>query len=296
MAATFRGSAPALVTPFKDGAFDEAAFRALVDWQIGQGSHALVPCGTTGESPTLSHDEHMHVVEVCIRETRGRVPVIAGAGSNNTHEAISLARHAEKAGADAVLVVTPYYNRPSQDGLYRHFKAVNDAVGIPILIYNIPPRSVVDMSVETMQRLYELPNIAGVKDATGNLARVSTQRHALGPDFVQLSGEDMTALSYLAAGGHGCISVTANVAPKLCAELQEAALGGDYRGALELQDRLVPLHAAMFAEPSPACPKYALWRMGRMRDELRLPMVSATAAARALMDAAMAHAGVATHL
>ena len=296
MAAMFKGSAPALVTPFADGAFDEAAFRALVDWQIGQGSHALVPCGTTGESPTLSHDEHMHVVEVCIREARGRVPVIAGAGSNNTHEAVALARHAEKAGADAVLVVTPYYNRPSQEGLYRHFKAVNDAIGIPIIIYNIPPRSVVDMSVETMQRLYELANIAGVKDATGNLARVSMQRHALGPDFIQLSGEDMTALAHLAAGGHGCISVTANVAPKLCARLQEAALDGDYCTALELQDRLVPLHAAMFAEPSPACPKYALSRMGLTRDELRLPMVPATPAGRALMDAAMAHAGIASHL
>ncbi len=292
MAATFRGSAPALVTPFKDGAFDEAAFRALVDWQIGQGSHALVPCGTTGESPTLSHDEHMRVVEVCVREARGRVPVIAGAGSNNTAEAIALARHAESCGADAVLVVTPYYNKPSQEGLYRHFAAIDAAIGLPIIIYNIPPRSVVDMSLETMQRLYELDHIAGVKDATGNLARVSTQRHALGPDFVQLSGEDMTALAYLAAGGHGCISVTANVAPRLCAQLQEAALGGDYRAALELQDRLVPLHAAMFAEPSPACAKYGLSRLGLVRDELRLPMLSAGAAARGLMDGAMAHAGL----
>ena len=292
MAATFRGSAPALVTPFKDGAVDEEAFRALVDWQIGQGSHGLVPCGTTGESPTLTHAEHMHVVEVCVREARGRVPVIAGAGSNNTAEAIALARHAEKCGADAVLVVTPYYNRPSQEGLYRHFKAINDAIGLPIIIYNIPPRSVVDMSVETMQRLYELDHIAGVKDATGNLARVSTQRQALGPDFVQLSGEDMTALAYLAAGGHGCISVTANVAPRLCAQLQDAALAGDYRTALELQDRLVPLHTAMFAEPSPAGPKYGLSRLGMLRDELRLPMLPATDVARGLMDRAMAHAGL----
>ena len=292
MAATFRGSAPALVTPFKDGAFDEEAFRALVDWQIGQGSHGLVPCGTTGESPTLTHAEHMHVVEVCVREARGRVPVTAGAGSNNTAEAIALARHAEKCGADAVLVVTPYYNRPSQEGLYRHFKAINDAIGLPIIIYNIPPRSVVDMSVETMQRLYELDHIAGVKDATGNLARVSTQRQALGPDFVQLSGEDMTALAYLAAGGHGCISVSANVAPRLCAQLQDAALAGDYRTALELQDRLVPLHAAMFAEPSPAGPKYGLSRLGMLRDELRLPMLPATDVARGLMDRAMAHAGL----
>ena len=292
MAAKFRGSAPALVTPFKDGAFDEAAFRALVDWQIGQGSHALVPCGTTGESPTLSHDEHMHVVDVCVREARGRVPVIAGAGSNNTVEAIALARHAESSGADAVLVVTPYYNKPSQEGLHRHFKAINDAIGIPIIIYNIPPRSVVDMTVETMQRLYELDNIAGVKDATGNLARVSLQRQALGPDFIQLSGEDMTALAYVAAGGHGCISVTANVAPRLCADLQEAALRADYHRALGIQDRLVPLHAGLFAEPSPAGAKYGLSRLGRVREELRLPMVPLTQSARNLVDDAMVHAGL----
>ncbi len=292
MVGKFRGSAPALVTPFKDGVFDEAAFRALVDWQIGEGSHGLVPCGTTGESPTLSHDEHMRAVEVCVHETRGRVPVIAGAGSNNTAEAIALARHAERCGADAVLVVTPYYNKPSQEGLFRHFKAINDAIGLPIIIYNIPPRSVIDMTVETMQRLYELDNIAGVKDATANLARVSLQRQALGPDFIQLSGEDMTALPYLAAGGHGCISVTANVAPRLCAALQDAALSGDYRGALEIQDRLVPLHAALFAEPSPAGPKHALARLGRLREELRLPMVPLTASARDLVAAAMVHAGL----
>ena len=292
MAAQFRGSATALVTPFKDGAVDEHAFRALVDWQIGQGSHGLVPCGTTGESPTLTHDEHMHVVDLCIRETRGRVPVIAGAGSNNTAEAVALARHAEKAGADAVLVVTPYYNRPSQEGLYRHFKAVNDAIGIPIIIYNIPPRSVVDMSVETMQRLYELPNIIGVKDATANLARVSLQRHAMGPDFVQLSGEDMTALAYMGAGGHGCISVTSNVAPRLCADMQSAALEGDYRRALAIQDKLVPLHGALFVEPSPAGPKHGLSLLGRMSDEVRLPMVSATQPARILVRQAMAYAGL----
>ena len=292
MAAQFKGSATALVTPFKDGAVDEHAFRALVDWQIGEGSHGLVPCGTTGESPTLTHDEHMHVVDLCIREARGRVPVIAGAGSNNTAEAVALARHAEQAGADAVLVVTPYYNRPSQEGLYRHFKAVNDAIGIPIIIYNIPPRSVIDMSVETMQRLYELPNIIGVKDATANLARVSLQRHAMGPDFVQLSGEDMTALAYMGAGGHGCISVTSNVAPRLCADLQSAALEGDYRRALGLQDKLVPLHGALFVEPSPAGPKYGLSLLGRMSDEVRLPMVSATPPARMLIRQAMAYAGL----
>ena len=232
------------------------------------------------------------MVDLCIREARGRVPVIAGAGSNNTAEAVALARHAEKVGADAVLVVTPYYNRPSQEGLYRHFKAVNDAVGIPIIIYNIPPRSVVDMSVETMQRLYELTNVVGVKDATANLARVSLQRHAMGPDFVQLSGEDMTALAYMGAGGHGCISVTSNVAPRLCAEMQRAALEGDYRGALARQDKLVPLHSALFVEPSPAGPKYALSLLGRASDEVRLPMVPVTAPARALIRQAMAHAGL----
>jgi len=220
--AMFHGSMPALITPFKDGKFDEAAFRALVDWQISSGSHGLVPVGTTGESPTLTHEEHRKVVDVCIDEARGRVPVIAGAGSNNTAEAIDLARHAERAGADGVLVVTPYYNKPTQEGLYRHFKAINDAIGIPIVIYNIPPRSVVDMSIDTMKRLYDLKNIVGVKDATGDVGRVSRQRHAMGPDFIQLSGEDMNALAAMAAGGHGCISVTANVAPGLCAAWMDA--------------------------------------------------------------------------
>src|SRR5580698_3730231 len=220
----FRGSFTALVTPFKNGSVDEKAFRDLVDWQIAEGTNGLVPVGTTGESPTLNHDEHNKVVEWCVEQAHGRVPVVAGAGSNSTKEAVDLARHAEKAGADAVLVVTPYYNKPTQEGLYQHFKAVNDAIGIPIIIYNIPPRSVVDMSVETMKRLYELKNIAGVKDATGNVARVSLQRQHLGPDFIQLSGEDMTALAFNAAGGQGCISVVANVAPRLCAELQQATL------------------------------------------------------------------------
>src|SRR5437660_7384055 len=221
---SFRGSFTALVTPFNNGSVDEKAFRGLVDWQIAEGTSGLVPVGTTGESPTLSHAEHGQVVEWCIDQARGRVPVVAGAGSNSTAEAVEMSRHAEKAGADAVLVVTPYYNKPTQEGMYQHFKAVNDAIGIPIIIYNIPPRSVVDMSVETMTRLFELKNIAGVKDATANLARVSQQRHAMGPDFIQLSGEDMTALAYMAAGGHGCISVVANVAPKLCAELMSAVL------------------------------------------------------------------------
>ena len=226
--AKFHGSMTALVTPFKDGEIDEPAYRALIDWQITSGSHGLVPVGTTGESPTLSHKEHYRAVDICIDEARGRVPVIAGAGSNNTAEAIELARHAEQSGADAVLVVTPYYNKPTQEGLYQHFKAVNDAIGIPIIIYNIPPRSVVDMSVETMKRLSELPNIVGVKDATGDVGRVSRQRHAMGADFIQLSGEDMTALAAMAAGGHGCISVSANIAPGLVRGID----GGDLQGRL----------------------------------------------------------------
>src|SRR6187551_3713281 len=229
----FTGSFTALVTPFKNGALDEAAFRGLVSWQIDQGSHGLVPVGTTGESPTLSHQEHHRVVEMCIDEAKGRVPVIAGAGSNSTREAVDLAVHAEKAGADAVLVVTPYYNKPTQEGMYQHFKAVNDAIGIPIIIYNIPPRSVVDMSVETMTRLFELKNITGVKDATANIVRVSQQRAAMGEDFNQLSGEDVTVLGYMANGGHGCISVTSNVAPKLCSQFQNACLKGDFAAALE---------------------------------------------------------------
>jgi 4-hydroxy-tetrahydrodipicolinate synthase len=271
---------------------DEAAFRAHVDWQIESGTSGLVPVGTTGESPTLSHEEHRRVVEACIAEARGRVPVIAGAGSNNTHEAVELARHAEAAGADGVLVVTPYYNKPSQEGMYAHFKAINDAIGLPILIYNIPPRSVVDMSVDTMSRLYELPNIVGVKDATGNLARTALQRQKLGPDFIQLSGEDMTALAVMAHGGDGCISVTSNVAPALCADMQAACRAGDFRRALAVQDRLTPLHAALFVEPNPCCPKWALARLGRMSAEVRLPMVPASPAAQTAVLAAMAHAGL----
>src|SRR5499427_3334136 len=258
----FRGSFTALVTPFKNGSLDEAAFRALVNWQIAEGTHGLVPVGTTGESPTLSHDEHKRVVEWCIAEAKGRVPVIAGAGSNSTKEAIELAQHAEKAGAAAVLVVTPYYNKPTQDGLYQHFKAINDAIGIPIIIYNIPGRSVVDMSVDTMKRLYELKNIAGVKDATANMVRVSQQRAAIGADFNQLSGEDATALGFMAHGGHGCISVTSNVAPRLCAEFQGACHTGNWQKAGELNDRLMALHLGLFVEPSPAPVKYAGRRPG----------------------------------
>lgn len=290
---TLRGSMTALVTPFKNGKVDEAAFRAHVAWQIENGTAALVPVGTTGESPTLSHSEHKAVVEACIAEAKGRVPVIAGAGSNNTIEAIELAIHAEKAGADAVLVVTPYYNKPTQEGLYQHFKAVNDAIGIPIIIYNIPPRSVVDMSVETMARLFELTNIAGVKDATGNIARVSQQRHAMGPDFIQLSGEDMTALAFNAAGGVGCISVVSNIAPRLCADMQNATLKGDYAAAMPLQDRLIPLHEATFREPGLAGAKLGLSLLGRGNEEVRLPLLRVQSEAnRAFMKAALVHAGL----
>jgi 4-hydroxy-tetrahydrodipicolinate synthase len=288
----FRGSFTALVTPFRNGAVDEKAFRALVDWQIAEGTNGLVPVGTTGESPTLSHEEHHKVVEWCIDQARGRVPVVAGAGSNSTKEAIDLAQHAEKAGADAVLVVTPYYNKPTQEGLYQHYKAINDAIGIPIIIYNIPGRSIVDMSVDTMKRLYELANIAGVKDATANMARVTAQRAAMGEDFNQLSGEDITALGFMVHGGHGCISVTSNVAPRLCAEFQAACLKGDFSAALKLQDKLAPLHTDLFIETSPAPIKYALSLIGKCANALRLPMVPASAKAQAAVRQAMVHAGL----
>src|SRR6201991_4114902 len=272
---SFRGSFTALVTPFKNGSLDEAAFRGLVNWQIEEGTHGLVPVGTTGESPTVSHDEHKHLVEWCVEESKGRVPVIAGAGSNSTKEAIELAQHAEKVGAAAVLVVTPYYNKPTQEGLYQHYKAINDAIGIPIIIYNIPGRSIVDMSVDTMTRLFELKNIAGVKDATANMTRVSQQRAVMGPDFNQLSGEDITALGFMAHGGHGCISVTSNVAPRLCSEFQAACTRGDYATALKLQDKLTPLHINIFCETSPAPIKYAMSLIGKCSDDVRLPMVPA---------------------
>jgi 4-hydroxy-tetrahydrodipicolinate synthase len=288
----FRGSFTALVTPFKNGGLDEAAFRGLVSWQISEGTNGLVPVGTTGESPTVNHDEHKRVVEWCIDEAKGRVPVIAGAGSNSTSEAIDLARHAEKAGADAVLVVTPYYNKPTQEGLYHHYKAINDAIGIPIIIYNIPGRSIVDMSVDTMSRLFELKNISGVKDATANMARVSQQRAAMGDDFNQLSGEDITALGYMAHGGHGCISVTSNVAPRLCSEFQSACLRGDYASALKIQDKLTPLHINLFIESNPAPVKYALSLLGKMADTLRLPMVPVTEPTRKAVRDAMVHAGL----
>lgn len=288
----FKGSYVALITPFKDGAVDEAAFVKLVERQIEQGTHGLVPCGTTGESPTLSHDEHKRVVELCIETAGGRVPVIAGAGSNNTREAIELTAFAKKAGADAVLSVTGYYNKPSQDGIYAHFKAVNDAVDIPIILYNIPARTIVDISLETMTRLSELKNIAGVKDATANLARVSLQRQAMGPEFCQLSGEDATALGFNAHGGTGCISVTANIAPALCASFQNAMLAGDYAKALDIQDRLMPLHHALFLDPNPAPVKYALSLLGFCANELRLPLTPARAATQETVRSAMRSAGL----
>jgi 4-hydroxy-tetrahydrodipicolinate synthase len=289
---SFRGSFTALVTPFKNGSVDEKAFRELVDWQIAEGTKGLVPVGTTGESPTLSHEEHRNVVEWCVDQARGRVPVVAGAGSNSTKEAIDLAQHAEKAGADAVLVVTPYYNKPTQEGLYQHFKAIDEAIGIPVIIYNIPPRSVIDMSVETMKRLWELKNIAGVKDATANVVRVSQQRAAMGPDFNQLSGEDATALGFMAHGGHGCISVTSNVAPRLCAEFQVSCLKGDYASALKVQDKLMPLHTALFIETNPAPAKYALSLLGKCAETVRLPMVTVAEKTRAAVREAMVHAGL----
>jgi 4-hydroxy-tetrahydrodipicolinate synthase len=287
-----KGSIPALITPLKDGKVDEAAFRKLVSWQIAEGSHGLVPCGTTGESPTLSHDEHMRVIEICVEEANGRVPVIAGAGSNSTAEAISLTKFAKKVGADAVLSVTGYYNKPSQEGMYRHFAAIADAVDIPILLYNIPGRAIVEISVETMARLAKLKTVVGVKDATANLMRPSRERLACGKDWRLLSGEDGTALGYMAHGGHGCISVTANIAPKLCAEFQNACMQGAFDRALQIQDRLMPVHDAMFCEPSPAPVKYAASLLGLSTDEVRLPLVPATAEARAKVKSALTGAGI----
>jgi len=280
----FKGSIPALITPFtEDGAVDADGFQKFVNWQIQEGSHGLVPVGTTGESPTLSHSEHKLVVKLCVEAAGGRVPVIAGAGSNNTAEAIELIQYAQAVGADGALVVTPYYNKPSQAGLYAHFKAVHEASDLPILIYNIPGRSVVDMSVETMASLYELPRIVGVKDATGDLDRCASQRAAMGPDFIQLSGEDGTALGYNAMGGVGCISVSANIAPKMCSQFQEAMLAQDFQTALTLHDKLLPLHRAMFMEPSPAPAKYAGSLLGICSETVRLPMMPASETAQAVL-------------
>jgi 4-hydroxy-tetrahydrodipicolinate synthase len=287
-----KGSIPALVTPFKNGELDLVTLKKLVDWHVDQGSAGIVPVGTTGESPTLSHEEHETVVEQVVKAAAGRVPVIAGAGSNNTVEGIRLIRHAERVGANAALVVTPYYNKPTQAGLIAHFTALHDCCELPIIIYNIPGRSVVDMSPETMGQLAKLPRIIGVKDATGKIERVSMQRATCGADFIQLSGEDATALGFNAHGGVGCISVTANVAPRLCAEFQAATLAGDYNKALEYQDRLMPLHDAIFIEPGLVGAKYGLSLLGLCSDEVRLPLVGLTDNAKARIKAAMQFAGI----
>jgi 4-hydroxy-tetrahydrodipicolinate synthase len=288
----FRGSIVALITPFRDGAFDESAYQAMIDWQIDEGTEALVPCGTTGESPTLDHAEHKRVVEVCIEAADGRVPVIAGTGSNSTAEAIELTRHAKQAGAAAALVVTPYYNKPTQEGLFRHYQAIAESVDLPIIIYNIPPRSVIDMSVETMARLAKLPNIVGVKDATADLTRPIRTRLAVGKDFCQLSGEDGTAVPFLAAGGHGCISVTANVAPALCAEMQGAWRRRDLATVMTLQDRLMPLHGALFCESNPGPVKYAASLLGRSSAETRLPLAPLSEASKETVRRAMTAVGL----
>jgi len=288
----FQGSICALITPFRDGALDENAYRDLVNWHIEEGTEGLVPCGTTGESPTLSHEEHMRVVELCIETAAGQVPVIAGTGSNSTDEAVMLTRHAKDAGADGALVVTPYYNKPTQEGMYRHFKALNDAVDIPIIIYNIPSRSVVDMSVETMARLAELPNIAGVKDATNDVSRATLQKMAAGEDFIQLSGEDGTQLGFLAQGGHGCISVTANIAPGLMAEFHKAWRAGDISRAQSINEKLMPLHKDLFCETNPGPVKYAASLLGKCTEDVRLPVCPISDDSRKKVEAAMRAAGL----
>lgn len=288
----FKGSMPALVTPFRDGKLDLDTLKSLVEWHIEEGSSAIVPVGTTGESPTLSHSEHETVIEEVVKAAAGRVPVIAGAGSNNTVEGIRLLKHAASVGADAALVVTPYYNKPTQAGLIAHYKMLHDAADIPIIIYNIPGRSVIDMTPATMGELAKLPRIIGVKDATGDVTRVSHQRETCGADFVQLSGEDASALGFNAHGGVGCISVTANVAPRLCAEFQQATLDGNYARALTLQDRLLPLHTAIFLEPGLAGAKYGLSLLGKCSDEVRLPLVGVTDGTKAAIRDGMVHAGL----
>lgn len=288
----FKGSIVALITPFRQGRVDDKAFAALVDWQIAEGTDGLVPCGTTGESPTLSHEEHIAVVELCVKAAKGRVPVIAGTGSNSTDEAIMLTRHAKEAGAAAGLVVTPYYNKPTQEGLYRHFKAIADAVDLPILIYNIPGRSVVDMSIATMARLAEHKNIVGVKDATSDLARPLRTRLAIGADFCQLSGEDATVVPFLAQGGVGCISVTANIAPKLCAQLHDAWAKGDMASVNALNEKLLPVHDCLFVETNPAPVKFAASLLGKCTGELRLPLCEVMDSTKARIKTAMTDAGL----
>lgn len=288
-----RGSITALLTPLRDGVVDEKAFAQFVDWQIAEGTHGLVPVGTTGESPTVSHEEHRRVVEICVEVANKRVPVVAGAGSNSTAEAVSLAQFAQQVGADAVLSVVPYYNRPNQEGLFQHFSAVAKAVDIPVILYSVPGRTVVDLTVDTIARLHEAhPNIIGVKDATADMGRASLQRAKLGPDFILLSGEDMTALGFNAHGGAGCISVTSNVAPRLCAQMQELSLAGDFKGALAIQDKLVHLHKNLFLEPNPTAVKYAAHRLNLCANELRLPLVPIAKATEEAVDFALQHAGL----
>ena len=292
----FKGSIVALITPFKNNKLDEDCYISVIDHHLKNGSSGLVPAGTTGESPTLSHEEHKRVIELCVKESKGKIPVIAGTGSNSTDEAVSLTKYAEKIGANAALVVTPYYNKPTQEGLYQHFKSINDNCSIPIIIYNIPPRSVVDMSVDTMARLFELKNIIGVKDATGDLNRVDQQRKKMGPDFIQLSGEDATALEFNLRGGVGCISVTANVAPNLCSEFQEASTAKNNSNLLakakQINDKLMPLHKALFIESSPSPVKYAASLLNLCSDDVRLPLVKVTYETKKAVKSAMAHANL----
>ena len=287
-----KGAMTALVTPFADGAIDEDAYAKLIERQIAAGIHGLVPVGTTGESPTVSHDEHMRLIELCVEVTAGRVPVIAGAGSNSTSEAIALAAHAKETGADGLLTVTGYYNKPSQAGIYAHFEAVHDAVGLPMIIYNVPGRTSSDVSVETLGRLAQLEHVVGVKDATGDLARVARQRLVCGEDFIQLSGEDITAVGFNAMGGVGCITVTANVAPELCADMQNACLDGNWQKAVEIQDRLTPLHDALFSDTNPSPAKYALARLGLCSADVRLPLTEPHAGAKEKVDAALRDLGM----
>ena len=292
----FKGSIVALITPFKDSNLDEESFTSIIHYHLKNGTNGLVPGGTTGESPTITHDEHERIIEICVKESKGEIPVIAGTGSNSTDEAISLTKFAEKAGADAALIVTPYYNKPTQEGLYQHYKAINDSCGIPIIIYNIPPRSVVDMSVDTMARLFELRNIVGVKDATANLDRVIQQKSKMGDEFLQLSGEDGTALEFNLKGGRGCISVTANIAPKLCSEFQQASLAKNNNNliskAKEINEKLLPLHTSLFIESSPSPVKYGASLLGLCSEDVRLPLVKITEHARHIVKSAMNKAGL----
>lgn len=288
-----RGSITALITPMLNGNVDEKALASFIDWQIEEGTHGLVPVGTTGESPTVSHEEHRRVVEIAVEVANKRVPVIAGAGSNSTAEAVELAKFAEKAGADAVLSIVPYYNKPNQEGMFQHFSAVARAIGIPVILYSVPGRTVVDLTIDTIARLHEAhANIIGVKDATADLGRASLQRDRLGKDFILLSGEDITALAFNAHGGHGCISVTSNIAPRLCSQMQELSLAGDFKGALAVQDKLVHLHKNLFMEPNPTAVKYAASRLNRCANELRLPLVPVAKATEEAVDFAMRHAGL----